>query len=93
MEISGESNLVISRKDISLESELARGRFAVIFLAKYYNKREAINVAAKTLKGTGHKMRTQTKNKGAKNKTKNKQAINKTNKTNQKQNKQNQKLK
>jgi hypothetical protein len=43
MEISGESNLVISRKDISLESELARGRFAVIFLAKYYNKREAIN--------------------------------------------------
>jgi hypothetical protein len=38
-----------------------RGRFAVIFLAKYYNKREAINVAAKTLKGTGHKMRTQTK--------------------------------
>ena len=56
MEISGESNLVISRKDVSLESELARGRFAVIFLAKYYNKREAINVAAKTLKGTFHKM-------------------------------------
>ena len=83
MEISGESNLVISRKDISLESELARGRFAVIFLAKYYNKREAIHVAAKTLKGTGHKMRTQTKNKGAKNKTKNKPSK----QTNNKQNK------
>jgi predicted Ser/Thr protein kinase len=83
MEISGESNLVISRKDISLESELARGRFAVIFLAKYYNKREAINVAAKTLKGTDHKMRTQTTNKEAKNKAKNKPSK----QTNNKQNK------
>ncbi|XP_076087536.1 uncharacterized protein LOC143057950 [Mytilus galloprovincialis] len=45
-----ENNMKISRKDISLESELARGRFAVIFLAKYYNKRECHEVVAKTLK-------------------------------------------
>ncbi|XP_063410738.1 uncharacterized protein LOC134693760 [Mytilus trossulus] len=45
-----ENNMKISRKDISLESELARGRFAVIFLAKYYNKSECHEVVAKTLK-------------------------------------------
>ncbi|CAC5371428.1 Tyrosine-protein kinase receptor Tie-1,Mast/stem cell growth factor receptor-related protein Kit,Platelet-derived growth factor receptor alpha,Vascular endothelial growth factor receptor 2,Mast/stem cell growth factor receptor kita,Vascular endothelial growth factor receptor 1,Vascular endothelial growth factor receptor 3 [Mytilus coruscus] len=49
MEIK-ENNMKISRKDISLESELARGRFAVIFLAKYYNKSECHEVVAKTLK-------------------------------------------
>lgn len=46
-----EDNMKISRKDISLESELARGRFAVIFLAKYYAKSECYDVVAKTLKG------------------------------------------
>ena len=46
-----ENNMKLSRKDISLESELARGRFAVIFLAKYYNKSECHEVVAKTLKG------------------------------------------
>ncbi|CAC5405344.1 MATK [Mytilus coruscus] len=45
-----ENNMIISRKNISLESELARGRFAVIFLAKYYTKSECHDVVAKTLK-------------------------------------------
>ncbi|VDI63697.1 fibroblast growth factor receptor 3 [Mytilus galloprovincialis] len=51
MESTGATNLKISRKDISLESELAQGRFATIYLAKYYgNHRDAQTVAAKVLK-------------------------------------------
>lgn len=46
-----EDTMQISRKNISLKSELARGRFAVIFLAKYYTKSECHDVVAKTLKG------------------------------------------
>ncbi|XP_063408823.1 uncharacterized protein LOC134692303 [Mytilus trossulus] len=45
-----EDTMKISRKNISLESELARGRFAVIFLAKYYTKTECHDVVAKTIK-------------------------------------------
>ncbi|CAG2213724.1 unnamed protein product [Mytilus edulis] len=51
MESTGATNLKISRKDISLESELAQGRFATIYLATYYgNHRDAQTVAAKVLK-------------------------------------------
>ncbi|CAC5366494.1 Tyrosine-protein kinase receptor Tie-1,Vascular endothelial growth factor receptor 3,Vascular endothelial growth factor receptor 1,Vascular endothelial growth factor receptor 2 [Mytilus coruscus] len=51
MESSGATNLKISRKDISMESELAQGRFATIYLAKYYgNHRDAQTVVAKVLK-------------------------------------------
>ncbi|OPL33423.1 hypothetical protein AM593_09985, partial [Mytilus galloprovincialis] len=52
MEFKGVTNLIISRKDISMESELAQGRFATIYLAKYYgNHRDAQTVVAKVLKG------------------------------------------
>ena len=51
MEVKGEKTWLLSRKDISLESELTRGRFAVIYVAKYYNNLEAKTVVAKTLKG------------------------------------------
>ncbi|VDI37212.1 Hypothetical predicted protein [Mytilus galloprovincialis] len=51
MEFKGVTNLIISRKDISMESELAQGRFATIYLAKYYgNHRDAQTVVAKVLK-------------------------------------------
>ncbi|XP_052095731.1 uncharacterized protein LOC127731025 isoform X2 [Mytilus californianus] len=51
LESSGATNLKISRKDISMESELAQGRFATIYLAKYYgNHRDAQTVVAKVLK-------------------------------------------
>lgn len=57
MESTGATNLKISRKDISLESELAQGRFATIYLAKYYgNHRDAQTVAAKVLKGIAIKI-------------------------------------
>ncbi|CAC5367290.1 unnamed protein product [Mytilus coruscus] len=51
MESSGATNLKISRKDISMESELAQGRFAIIYLAKYYgNHRDSQTVVDKVLK-------------------------------------------
>ncbi|VDI63435.1 Hypothetical predicted protein [Mytilus galloprovincialis] len=41
----------LSRKSISLESEITRGRFAIIYKAIYYgNNRDAETVVAKTLK-------------------------------------------
>ena len=51
MDIKGEKSWILSRKDISLESELIRGRFAIIYLAQYYTHQEAITVVAKALKG------------------------------------------
>ncbi|CAG2221016.1 Vascular endothelial growth factor receptor 1 [Mytilus edulis] len=51
MDIKGEKSWILSRKDISLESELTRGRFAIIYLAQYYTHQEAITVVAKALKG------------------------------------------
>ncbi|CAG2221734.1 unnamed protein product [Mytilus edulis] len=50
MDIKGEKSWILSRKDISLESELTRGRFAIIYLAQYYTHQEAIKVVAKALK-------------------------------------------
>ncbi|XP_071158565.1 uncharacterized protein [Mytilus edulis] len=45
------SQAPLSRKSISLESEITRGRFAIIFKAIYYgNNRDAETVVAKTLK-------------------------------------------
>ena len=45
-------NLIISRKDVALESQLAEGKFATIYLAKYYcNKKDVQTVVAKVVKG------------------------------------------
>ena len=44
-------NWTISRKDVALESEIARGRFAIIYLAKYYSQTEEKTCVAKTLIG------------------------------------------
>lgn len=51
MDTKGEKSWALSRKDISLESELTRGRFAIIYLAQYYTHQEAKTVIAKSLKG------------------------------------------
>ena len=51
MDMKAEESRQLSRKDISLESELAQGRFAVIYLANYYGKNDVQTVVAKTLKG------------------------------------------
>jgi len=51
MNMKAENSQELSRKDISLESELTRGRFAVIYLANYYGKNDVQTVVAKTLKG------------------------------------------
>ncbi|VDI56408.1 Hypothetical predicted protein [Mytilus galloprovincialis] len=50
MDTKGEKSWALSRKDISLESELTRGRFAIIYLAQYYTHQEAKTVIAKSLK-------------------------------------------
>ncbi|XP_076092874.1 fibroblast growth factor receptor 3-like isoform X2 [Mytilus galloprovincialis] len=50
METQGEDTWTISRQDLSLETELARGRFAIIYLAQYFNHYEVKKVVAKTLK-------------------------------------------
>ncbi|CAG2221010.1 CSK [Mytilus edulis] len=51
METQGQDEWIISRQDLSLETELARGRFAIIYLAQYFNHYEVKKVVAKTLKG------------------------------------------
>lgn len=52
MNTSGATSSIISRKDISLESELTQGKFATMYLAKYYgNHRDAQTVVAKVVKG------------------------------------------
>ncbi|CAC5368231.1 unnamed protein product [Mytilus coruscus] len=50
METQGQDTWTISRHDLSLETELARGRFAIIYLAQYFNHQEVRKVVAKTLK-------------------------------------------
>ncbi|VDI36677.1 c-src tyrosine kinase [Mytilus galloprovincialis] len=50
METQGQDEWIISRQDLSLETELARGRFAIIYLAQYFNHYEVKKVVAKTLK-------------------------------------------
>ncbi|XP_052094611.1 proto-oncogene tyrosine-protein kinase receptor Ret-like isoform X1 [Mytilus californianus] len=50
METQGQDTWTISRQDLSLETELARGRFAIIYLAQYFNHLEVRKVVAKTLK-------------------------------------------
>ncbi|CAG2240581.1 unnamed protein product [Mytilus edulis] len=51
METQGRDTWAISRQDLSLETELARGRFAIIYLAQYFNHQDVRKVVAKTLKG------------------------------------------
>ncbi|XP_076092876.1 uncharacterized protein LOC143064140 [Mytilus galloprovincialis] len=50
METQGRDTWAISRQDLSLETELARGRFAIIYLAQYFNHQDVRKVVAKTLK-------------------------------------------
>ncbi|VDI69608.1 fibroblast growth factor receptor 3 [Mytilus galloprovincialis] len=51
MNTSGATSSIISRKDTSLESELTQGKFATMYLAKYYgNHRDAQTVVAKVVK-------------------------------------------
>ncbi|XP_071156388.1 uncharacterized protein [Mytilus edulis] len=50
METQGRDTWTISRQDLSLETELARGRFAIIYLAQYFNHQDVRKVVAKTLK-------------------------------------------
>ena len=51
MDMIAVQNWTISRKDVALESEIARGRFAIIYLAKYYSQTEEKTCDAKTLIG------------------------------------------
>ncbi|XP_063420571.1 fibroblast growth factor receptor-like [Mytilus trossulus] len=50
METQGRDTWTIKRQDLSLETELARGRFAIIYLAQYFNHQDVRKVVAKTLK-------------------------------------------
>jgi zona occludens toxin (predicted ATPase) len=53
MQFEGKQHWHIQRRDISLEEELARGKFAIIFKAKLYvSKNMEDHVVAKTLQGT-----------------------------------------
>jgi hypothetical protein len=53
MQFEGTQHWHIQRRNISLEEELARGKFAIIFKAKLYvSKNTEDHVVAKTLQGT-----------------------------------------
>jgi len=53
MQFEGTQHWHIQRRNISLEEEIARGKFAIIFKAKLYvSKNTEDIVAAKTLQGT-----------------------------------------
>ena len=53
MQFEGTQNWHIQRRNISLEEEIVRGKFAIIFKAKLYVNRNMEDiVVAKTLQGT-----------------------------------------